>query len=66
MHIAPCGQRGKPRGASIDATARLLPAGEVPALVDGLIKKYGLLGRLTTTAGEPTGRESAVIGITVP
>jgi PPOX class probable F420-dependent enzyme len=66
VQVAPCTIRGEPRGESIDATARLLPESEIPALLDALAGKYGLLAWLTTLSVRYFGRRGAVIGVVVP
>jgi uncharacterized protein len=61
--VAPCSLRGEPHGASVDATARLLPEGEVRPVLDGLVKKYGLRGWFTTLMPRYGRRPSAAVGI---
>ncbi len=63
--LAPCSVRGKPSGASISGHARMLPDADVPAVVDGLRTKYGLLGRLLTLRARRDGSPRAAIAITV-
>ena len=41
--VAPWTVRGDARGPSIDATARMLPDSEAPAVLDALATKYGLM-----------------------
>ena len=48
--IAPCTMRGNPRGPAVDATARMLPDSEAPAVLDALAAKYGLMGWWTGCA----------------
>ena len=64
--IAPCTIRGKPRGLSIDATARLLPDSEAPAVLNALAAKYGFRGWWTRMMHRFTGDTRAVIGVTIP
>lgn len=64
--IAPCTMRGKPRGAAIDATARLLPNSEAPAVLNALAAKYGLLGWWTRMMHRFVGDTRAVVGVTIP
>jgi PPOX class probable F420-dependent enzyme len=64
--IAPCTVRGKPRGQSVDATARMLPDSEAPAVLDALATKYGLMGWWTRMMNRFTGDTRAVIGVTIP
>jgi uncharacterized protein len=65
VHIAPCSFRGKPRGASVDAVARLLAPSDAEAVLDALAQKYGLRGRLGGWRARRGGRPSAAIGITL-
>lgn len=65
VQVAPCSVRGNPRGRSIDATARLLPADDVRPVLDALVRKYGLLGWLTTVMSRYGGRAGAGIAITL-
>jgi PPOX class probable F420-dependent enzyme len=65
VQIAPCSFRGKPRGASVDAVARLLAPSDAEAVLDALGQKYGLRGRLGSWRARRGGRPSAAIGITV-
>ncbi|HYN72279.1 MAG TPA: PPOX class F420-dependent oxidoreductase [Nakamurella sp.] len=65
VQIAPCSFRGKPRGASVDAVARLLAPSDAEAVLDALGQKYGLRGRLGNWRARRGGRPSAAIGITV-
>ena len=64
--IAPCSLRGKPRGAAIGATARMLPDSEAPAVLDALAAKYGLVGWWTRMMHRFVGDTRAVVGITIP
>ena len=64
--IAPCTMRGNPRGPAIDATARLLPDSEAPAVLDALAAKYGLMGWWTRMMQRFTGDTRAVVGVTIP
>jgi PPOX class probable F420-dependent enzyme len=45
--ITACDMRGKPRGETVEATARLGDAGDKPRVVKALTRKYGLVGRLS-------------------
>ena len=64
--IAPCTFRGKPRGQSVDATARMLPDSEAPAVLNALASKYGFKGWWTRMMYRFTGDTRAVIGVTIP
>ena len=64
--VAPCSMRGTPHGDSIEAVARVLPDSELPAVLDALVKKYGILGWLTTVSVRHFGRPAAAIGIVLP
>jgi PPOX class probable F420-dependent enzyme len=64
--IAPCSMRGRPRGRSVDATARMLPDTEAPAVLNALASKYGFLGWWTRMMQRFTGDTRAVIGVTIP
>ncbi len=66
VQVAPCTTRGKPMGAPIDAQARLLPDAEVQGVLDALVQKYGLFGRLATWRDRRGGRKGAAIAITLP
>jgi len=66
VQIAPCTIRGNPRGQSVDATARMLPDTEAPAVLGALAAKYGLRGRWTRLMNRFTGDTRAVIGVTIP
>ena len=66
VQVAPCTMRGTPRGASIEATARLMSDTEAPVVLDALVVKYGFMGWFTRTMQRFTGDTRAVIGITVP
>ncbi len=63
VQVAPCTTRGKPRGTPIDATARLLPDDEVAGVLDLLVQKYGLFGRLATFRDRRSRRKGAAIAI---
>jgi PPOX class probable F420-dependent enzyme len=65
VQIAPSSFRGKPRGASVDAVATLLPPSAAGPLLDALAQKYGLRGRLGSWRSRRGGRPSAAIGITL-
>jgi len=65
VELAPCTMRGKPRGRSIEGTARLLTDDEAGPMLDRLVSKYGLLGWLTTMQSRYFGRAGAGIAITV-
>ncbi len=66
VQVAPCTVRGKPSGAPIDALAHLLPAPEVRGVLDLLIEKYGLFGRLVTWRDRRSDHDRAAIAITLP
>jgi len=66
VQLAPCSVRGTPRGASIEAIARLLPDSESPAVLTAISAKYGPMGRFTNMMSRFTDGTRAVIGITVP
>ncbi len=63
--IAPCTMRGNPRVPSIDATARLLPDSEAPAVLSALASKYGVMGWWTKMMQRFTGDTRAVVGVTI-
>ncbi len=65
VQVAPCTTRGKPMGVPIDATARLLPEEDVAGVLDALVQKYGLFGRLATWRDRRGGRKGAAIAITL-
>jgi len=65
VQIAPCGMRGKPHGASVDAIATLLPPPAADQVLDALGQKYGLRGRLASWRARRGDRPSAAIGITL-
>jgi PPOX class probable F420-dependent enzyme len=64
--IAPCTVRGKACGRAVDATTRMLPDSEAPAVLNALVAKYGLLGWWTRMMFRFVGDTRAVVGITVP
>ncbi|MGS0684225.1 PPOX class F420-dependent oxidoreductase [Nakamurella sp. GG22] len=66
VQIAPCTVRGNPRGKPVDATARMLPHSEAPAVLGALAAKYGLMGWWTKLMNRFTGDTRAVIGVTIP
>lgn len=48
VRIGPCGRTGKPLGRQVPADARILHESELGLVVPALIRKYGLVARLTT------------------
>lgn len=52
VEVAPCTVRGKPLGATVAGTARLLDADGSRETVKALRKKYGVLARLLTVRVE--------------
>lgn len=66
VQVAPCTMRGKPTGAPVDALARMLPDHEVRGVLDLLMEKYGVVGRLATWRARRNDHQRAAIGITVP
>jgi PPOX class probable F420-dependent enzyme len=48
VEIGPCGRGGRPLGRSVPGTARILGSDELGAVVPALIRKYGLVARMTT------------------
>jgi PPOX class probable F420-dependent enzyme len=65
VQIAPCAFRGKPRGASVDAVATVLPQSAADQVLDALMQKYGLRGRLASWGARRGDRPRAAIGITL-
>ena len=63
VQIAPCGMRGKPHGAPVDAVARCCRSRR-PTVLDALVQKYGLRGRLASWGPARRSAEGA-IGITL-
>ena len=63
VQIAPCGMRGKPYGASVDAIATLLPPSAADQVLDALVQKYGLRRRLASWRSPRGDRPRAAIGI---
>jgi len=63
VQIAPCSFGGKPRGASVDAVARLLAPSDAEAVLDALVQKHGLRGWLAGWRARRGDRPSAAIGI---
>jgi hypothetical protein len=57
--------RGRPRGQSVDATARMLPDSEAPAVLSALASKYGVMGWWTKMMQRFTGDTRAVVGVTI-
>jgi uncharacterized protein len=66
VQIAPCSVRGAPRGASIDAVARLLPASDNAPVLAELVRKYGLRAFLSTLGQRYLHAPTAAIGIVLP
>jgi PPOX class probable F420-dependent enzyme len=50
VQIGPCSRSGKPLGRSVAAHARILDEDESSVVLPALIRKYGLVARLTTSA----------------
>jgi hypothetical protein len=57
--VAPCDQRGNVTGEAVPGTARALPDSEMPRVHDAMVRKYGLLYRLTTA----TTRLGRLVGL---
>ena len=66
VELAPCTLRGRPRGQSIEGLARLLTDDEAQSMLGRLVKKYGVLGWLTTMQTRYFGRAGTGIAITLP
>ena len=62
--VAPCTLRGKPRGASIEGTARVVPAAEKEHAEAAIQSNYGLGRRLYENAGDAVGGDEAYVEIT--
>ena len=65
VEIGPCGRGGKPLGRSVPGHARILEQDELGPIVPALIRKYGLLARLTTLPtklGRLLGRSPRPVG----
>ena len=65
VQVAPCGLRGKPHGASVDAIATMLSQSDADRVLDALAQKYGLRGRLAGWRARRGDRPRAAIGITL-
>lgn len=63
VRIAPCDARGTLRGAWIDATARLVEAGEAAQAHDLLVAKYGWMKRVADLFRKLRPKPRAVIAI---
>lgn len=64
VELTPCSMRGEPRGSAIEATARVMPDTEAPAVLKALAHKYGVMGWWTRMMSQFT-KGRAVIGIVV-
>jgi uncharacterized protein len=53
--VAPCTVRGKPRGAAVEGTARVLPTSEWQHAEDAIQSNYGLGRRLYESAADAVG-----------
>lgn len=58
--LAPCSTRGVPRGEPVAAMARLMDAAELPAVLSGIHRKYGLLGRVAVLTSQLGARFKGV------
>lgn len=65
VQVAPCGMRGKPHGAPVDAVAAELSQSQADQVLDALVQKYGLLGWLARRGARRGDRPRAAIGITL-
>ena len=65
VQVAPCGMRGKPYGPSVVAIATLLPQSVADQVLDALVQKYGLRGRMGRWGARRGDRPRAAIGITL-
>ena len=61
VQVGPCGMRGKPYGPSVVAIATMLTQSDADQVLDALVQKYGLRGRLAGRGDRPR----AAIGITL-
>ncbi|WP_345625062.1 PPOX class F420-dependent oxidoreductase [Rugosimonospora acidiphila] len=61
--IAPCTVRGRPLGEPAAASAHLLPAEDTLRIIDLIIKKYRLQGRLVTWRARRRPGTTVGIGI---
>jgi PPOX class probable F420-dependent enzyme len=66
VQIAPCTMRGKARGRSIGAVARLLPDADTAPVLNALVRKYGARAFFSTLGQRYFGAPTAAIGIVVP
>jgi hypothetical protein len=65
VQVAPCGMRGKPHGSPVDAVATLLSEADADQVLDSLVHKYGLRGRLGRWGARRGDRPRSAIGITL-
>jgi len=63
--VAPCTMRGKPTGATVEATAALLDAAGTARVQQEIGRKYGWLGRVLVNRAARRGGVHASIGIRV-
>jgi PPOX class probable F420-dependent enzyme len=66
--VAPCDRRGRVTGESVPGTARLLPRTDLPRVDAAMVRKYGLVYRLSTVGtrvGRLVGLNSGQTGVEI-
>lgn len=63
--VGPCDRRGKPTGPAVPATAEILDEAGTARYRALLVKKYGLLGRLTLLGSKLRGGAARTVGVRV-
>ena len=63
--VQPCDIRGNPSGEPVEAQARIGDAADKARVVDGIKRKYGLVGRLTLLGSRVRRGERGTVAIIV-
>ncbi|WP_433418114.1 PPOX class F420-dependent oxidoreductase [Microtetraspora malaysiensis] len=63
--VAPCDVRGRLRGDAVPARAELLPPEQADHVRELLMKKYGLLGRLTIWGSRLRRGRAGTVGVRI-
>ena len=63
--VQPCDIRGNPSGEPVEAQARIGDAADKARVVDGIKRKYGLVGRLTLLGSRLRRGERGTVAIIV-
>ncbi|GAA2661570.1 MULTISPECIES: PPOX class F420-dependent oxidoreductase [Actinosynnema] len=63
--VGPCDVRGKPLGESVPARAELVDTAETDRVRDRIIRKYGVIGRLTILGSKLRRGKKGTVGIKI-